>query len=291
MNSWDAIVANKVNKYFKQPYADKPAILTVKHNGHTYTVNRPNHGLAHGLRQGFLAADIVQSLWQISQKNTKKFTSKDGIKLIKWVNKKMAADPFFLKKVTFASAFQRTGRQSEVSSSENLNLYKSYERADAKNFVTEAKSLGQKSPFSKTDLQVFKEAILWSTADEGKIDPKTNKDLYFLRKIFHTAHDLDLRRMLKFDINRMKASAVSELFGEETIDNQSWKVHSNFSNEQKYIDKLWGRSGEYLLATGDRDVVGQRKYNKLKYMDLAYNPNKMVKTLQKTRAASKISFK
>jgi SidE phosphodiesterase (PDE) domain len=257
-------------------------------NGKKVSVYRPNHALAHGLRQGFLAADIVDSIYKNKSTN---FCSEDGIKLKKWIDRKMVKDPYFKQKIEFVSAFQRTGRQSEVSGTKNPVKYNSYERADAKNFEKEVKpyvSAGNLFHDEK-EVRVYKEAILWSTANEGMIDPSKNENLYFLRKIFHAAHDLDLRRMKKFDPERVKCSTVEELFGACTVDQAIWKVNPKYTAEKNAVDALWARSKQYLDATGDRDVVTQQDYSP-KFCELAHNPHRMATVMHETRIKSTIKF-
>lgn len=280
---WSYQVATDVNKYFKKPYKDGPKTLKMEYKGTTYVVNRPNHALAHGLRQGFLAVDIVSGI----AKTALAFASDDGKKLKKWVDRKIVKDPKFKQKIEFAAAFQRTGRQSEASSTADPQKYNEYERADAKNFAREVKKhIGPGKLFNdKKEAQVYKEAILWSTAAEGKINPQKSESLYCLRKIFHAAHDLDLRRMRKFDLKRVKCSAVEELFGNGTVNQANWTVNPAFKNEKKFINELWKRSGEYLKATGDRDVETQRNYQG-KFCKLAYNPKAMVKVLHEAKKNS-----
>lgn len=64
-------------------------------------VDRPNHGLAHGLRQGLISLDIVDEL----NKHADSFQNADAKVIAKWVQGKIKTDPNFRKKVLFASAF------------------------------------------------------------------------------------------------------------------------------------------------------------------------------------------
>ena len=261
--SWTRTTAGAVNVHFKKAYKDKPVSLDC--NGKK--VNRPNHSLAHGLRQGLLASDIVDAL----NSTALSFKNQEAINITKWVKEKMEKDLFFRQKVEYTSAFQRTGRESEASSSgKHKDAYEKYERKDAANFDADVKKhIGHGKVFKDAyEAQVFKEAILWSTAKEGKIDPLKNEDLKFLRKVLHTAHDLDLRR-LPFDTtkggigNSFQRMVSTELFGD----------NSYINSERVLIDRLWERSGEYLRATGDRDrdpnyVKIHNDYNKKVFYDM-----------------------
>lgn len=280
-----AHIAEMVNKYFCRPYKDTPSnYVQTSIAGKLYTVQRPNHPLAHGLRQGFLAVDIIDALNQLAKKSTIPFKSDDGLEIVPWVKAKMATDPNFLLKVEMASAYQRTGRESEVDRSIDEAKYNSYERIDAVNFAQDVRiHTGPGRLFKDAaEAKVYGEAILWSTASEGTIDPLINRDLYFLRKVFHAAHDLDLKRVISFDSNRIKASTVEELFGTATIDKSNWSVNPGFAAEEQFILTLWRRSEEYLRATGDREIGVRNSYADHFYL-LAQEPKEMVKALQQAR--------
>ena len=150
-----------------------------------------------------------------------------------------------------ASAFQRSGRQSEASSASNLALYKKYELQDAINF----KNAAIKTSIFKnsSEIQVFEEAILWS--NDGDIDENENDDLKYLRRILHCAHTFDLRRIKSFDGERIQQDGINQLFGKIV----------ELSPESKYAkicSVLWKRSGAYMWATGDRDLVNGRSISK-----------------------------
>jgi hypothetical protein len=109
--------------YFQRPYTDSDYMSSISRNidDTTFTVYRPNHGVAHSLRQGFLARDIVTILLQRSDLNLHSS--------ILYYHTES-----FSTRVSILSSFQRSGRQSEVSSNHNPSLYYSYERQDAVNF-------------------------------------------------------------------------------------------------------------------------------------------------------------
>ena len=56
---WSINVANIVNQYFGKPYKDVsyPDALSCQDGSQVY---RPNHSLAHGMRQAYLAVDVVK---------------------------------------------------------------------------------------------------------------------------------------------------------------------------------------------------------------------------------------
>jgi len=288
ISDWIEQTARLVDVYFSRPYQDKPTSLPCPPGEKLAAVQRPNHSLAHGLRQGFLALDIIDGLNASSA-----LTNPNAVAIAQWVKRKIATDPYFRQKVFMASAFQRTGRQSEASSSgSGKTKYDAYERQDAANFSKDAAQLTgpQKAFANDREAQVFKEAILWSTAAEGKIDPNTNEDLKFLRKILHSAHDFDLRRLF-FDSAKggpgssFQKMTSAELFGPDSYNEP----------EKTFINKIWSRSGEYLRSTGDRDrdpefIKQHDKYNAKLFCELAADAIKMAKTLIQMRKTSKVSL-
>lgn len=288
---WTQALAKIIDVYFKEPYKDDPNRLNSwKIDGHECIVYRPNHSLAHGLRQGLFALDIVEGLLE-----TQTLNSQEAIEFIQWLKHKVLTDPNFKNKVEIASAFQRTGRDSEKSSSSNKTLYDKYERQDAINFEKDMKKYVGPDKLFKDDLemQTYKEAILWSTAHEGMLDPATNEDLLYLRKLLHAAHHLDLRRMLGFSPQITKSNAMKELFGDNSvIDINNFSVPPALAAEQTFINKLWERSGEYMEATADRDnsVIPKRKERGEKFCILSHNPDQMAAALVEKRKSSKIQF-
>lgn len=289
--AWTQKVADVVNIYFKKPYKNDPKRANQwRVGGKTYIVYRPNHSLAHGVRQGLFAVDIIEGLLAASS-----VTSPEAKLFKDWLKNKIATDPYFKHKVEIASAFQRTGRGSEDSSTTNEKLYKQYERQDVLNFEKDMRQhVGPGKLFrNELEFQTYKEAIMWSTVDEGKLNPTTNQDLLYLRKIFHAAHHLDLRRMTDFSPEITKSSAMIELFGNNSVlDVRTFSVNPDFIAEQDLINKLWERSGEYMDATGDRDnsSIPKRINREERFGILAHNPQEMVKKLVEKRSSSPIQF-
>lgn len=211
-------------------------------DGVWHVVERFNHGLAHGLRQGALAKDLLNLLAQLPSQSLD--PEVEGF--LSWVRQKQADGLPFLAKLEMASSFQRTGRQKEFSSSDDPLLYQAYEWQDTLNFKKEAAVSG----FFKNDLeiQLFQEAILWS--NRGALDKETQLDLKYLRCILHAAHTMDLRRMPGFSEEKIKKDFLDQLFF-----GKSDCLPPALSKE--LTDRFWQRSGEYLQATGDRDLVSR----------------------------------
>lgn len=224
-----------LSKYFNKPYIDDNRNATVIRtiNGQKYIVHRFNHGLLHSVRQGLLAVAIVNVLLDEShliKKNHKLFMD--------WLMYKINHDLYFLYKVMLASSFQRSGRQSEITSSQNKKLYDKYEWMDTVNFQNEVYKF--KGLFSSgEEMRVYRKAILWSLVGDGDMECV---DLLYLRKILHAAHILDLRRIPDFDMQRIK--------------NQTLEILFDGDKEMMYIiDILFDISGWFLKLMGERDMV------------------------------------
>lgn len=228
-------------KYFQRPYKDTDYLSIMKRtiNDIDYIVYRPNHGLCHSLRQGFLVQDIVS--------------------LIKsdWLNNEIKLDPLFIKKLAILSSFQRSGRESEISSSQNPELYDEYEDGDVKNMI-----------FSMLNTKYFpsyKELELWSSALKWNSNNKSDK-VKNIAKLIKAAHLLDLRRIPHFDEDIIRYE-VSELLGiTPTCD---------------IMNKLWTQSGIYLNISGDRDLVIGKKHFSDKFFILQQDPTKLYFELRK----------
>jgi hypothetical protein len=120
------------------------------------------------------------------------------------------------------------------------------------------------------------EIDLFSQAIVDKFEPDTPfSDLVFLSKILYTAHLLDLRRLTNFQKDKILKNISMQLFETEKL--TEW--------ESKLLDKLWVRSGDYLNATGDRDMDDQAKsdYDRDIFCSQAHNPKLLVHALQLAR--------
>lgn len=270
---WSMMVADAVNVYFKEPYQEaqnKNASFYALQCSADTVVYRPNHSLAHGLRQAFLAVDIA-----LAFKNAQAQGLGDAShSLLKWIQDKVNHDPNFLKKIEFANAFQRTGRQSEASRSDNKERYEAYLMADQSNFLTKVQELGLVGKiFKEEEVNVFKEAITKVFTEK---DPKSPEDVYFLSKIFYVAHLLDLRRLPHFSKEQILKNISKQLFGTENPN----------TREKQLLDKLWARTGDYLDATGDRDMEDPQKntWKKELFCAQAHNPELMVNALHLARS-------
>lgn len=259
-----------VKPYFLAPYKHEGIMKKIsrKIDGIERVVHRPNHGLAHSLRQGVLARDVLNILVKIKKEcGVLDHPELDG--LANWACAKLSASNargFYLK-IQFAASFQRSGRQSEVSSSQNMELYKQYEAQDAINFYHAAYSSNLFA--NQEEIEVFKEAILWE--NKGNLSEENCPDLRYLRRILHSAHMFDLRRVCGFDEERIRRDGIKQLLGLSGSVPETSHCH-------KIQSLLWDRSGVYLDATGDRDLT-KRTFFLDKFFDQTVNPIKMVQAI------------
>lgn len=273
--SWTSRVMHEVRPYFLAAYKEGKLhdrkVRIIK--GSSYTVERYNHGLAHGLRQGALAKDIVRLLAKM-KKEGHVFGHPQSNDLLNWVQEKMkGANPNnFIKKIEIAAAFQRSGRQNECSSATDLAKYKKYEMQDTLNFRASASKSKLFTKDTAIPLQVFEEAILWS--NKGTLDEATNRDLKYIRRILHAAHTFDLRRITAFDADRIQQDALNQLFG-STV---NIPIQGGY---QRITQGLWKRSGDYLYATGDRDATHNNNKLHDKFFLQSNKPSKMVKAIHR----------
>ena len=113
-----SLFSTAVNSFFKNPdcvekaetlrisEAVKPYFLSAYQNGFKwdkktrmiqgkiYAVERANHGLAHGLRQGALAKDIFSLLLR--------YPMTDSSGIVEWARRKQALDPQWSQKLQIA---------------------------------------------------------------------------------------------------------------------------------------------------------------------------------------------
>lgn len=165
-------IASQTSKYFCTKYRDRDASIQLRCDKcwSTHVVHRPNHGLCHGVRQGLLAVRIAQMI-------------------------NLDCD---LDKLQAAASFQRSGRQSEISSSKDPVLYNQYEEQDVKNFLAFLPD------------QEYAHAMRW----------EANTDI---AKVLHAAHHLDLRRIPSFDEKRIKQNIRDLLSITETQLDELWR--------------------------------------------------------------------
>ncbi len=267
-------VAKAVNPHFSKAYEEaspSSPYYALHDKASDKTVYRPNHSLAHGLRQAYLAVDIGIAFKHISGKSL----NKAGQALADWVKEEAKADPLLFQKIEFANAFQRTGRKSEASRDTAQEKFESYLEADKQNLQEAAREhIGPGKLFKdQAEVDLYKTAIATkfeSLAQAG------NKDLFCLSKLLYTSHLLDLRRLPHFDKKRILEQIALQLFETKTPN----------AAEKKLIDKLWQRSGDYLEATGDRDMDSKDRgdWDTAVFAQQAHDPDLAVQALQLARS-------
>jgi hypothetical protein len=218
-------------KYFLRPYLDETGAFSVwtrEIEGVTYTVYRRNHGLAHSFRQGFLARDIITLLGQTQGP------------MAPWLKSSMAHDPRFSQKTATLASFQRSGRESEIAGSQDLERYTEYMESDCSNFL-ECFTLGSANKSNDVEeIKALAPCLLWP------IQPLTQSKvkLNYLSRIIKAAHLLDLRRIPRFSKLRIMKEVSETLM-----------INPGSISGRSTINRLWKQSGRYLEVSGDRDMM------------------------------------
>lgn len=150
-----------------RPYGDKPAPL--KDTNRNVLIHRPNHGLAHAMRQRYLVHDILDVI--IRGKS----------RLTDFVERKIETDRLFVRKLEVAAAFQRVGRESEAGSDQR-ELYRRYMQNSRRLFL----EYFPRYFHGERDSELYSNAITHSSAG-GNSD--------FVKRILDSVHLLDLVRM------------------------------------------------------------------------------------------------
>lgn len=278
--SFSKAVAQAINPHFSKAYEDalpSSPYYALHDKASGKTVYRPNHSLAHGLRQAYLAVDIGIALKHVEGKSL----NTAGQALANWVKEKAKADPLLFQKIEFANAFQRTGRKSEASRDYDPEKFESYLEADKQNLQeAAAEHIGPGKLFkNQAELDLYKTAI--ATKYES-LEQARNKDLFYLSKILYTSHLLDLRRLPHFEKKRILEQIALQLFETKTPN----------ADETKLVDKLWKRSGDYLAATGDRDMDrnDRKDWDTALFAQQAHDPDLAVEalTLARTQPQKKL---
>lgn len=244
-------------------------------NGVAYKVERYNHALAHGLRQGALAKDLFDYLATLPKDESTKAIHG----LLDWVEEKKALGSLFLQKLEMTSAFQRTGRQSEASGTANPELYKVYEDRSIRFFqkaAVESVDFG----FTTEEIRSLTKGIKWVNYPSPEPDyesrEKLPNDERYFKAILHAAHILDLRRIPQFNGEQVKHEFILELLGMQAL-----SLPKALTDEM--VEILWDRSRQYLEATGDRDLVLKRKSVQDHFFIQTAHPELMVHAVDQVR--------
>lgn len=242
-------------------------------------VYRPNHGLAHGQRQGFLATDMIDLFLQVSKSsdNLSYFSTPSARRLMAWVKDKIVSDPMFKEKVQILASFQRTGRQSDGGSHKITGIYA---KRDQENFIKSAERAFSDIFTISQEINIFAQALIiypLSLSQMSKI-PEDSKNL---ARILMATHYCDLRRVVGYPKLQIQSQIIDYLFSPY----QNGQITGE-SGEMAFASRLWKRSGDYLEATGESYIDDPRKkqtYDNIFYLQ-AENPEMMIQALQATKA-------
>lgn len=291
-----------VYEYFKTPYRDAPDNKKVCTTTGTI-VHRPNHALPHALKTAFIAIDILDGLASTPLSD---FSTERGRINAKLVQDFLKEDPFFRVKVFMAAAYQRTGRESEISGKEGdwaATLYAEYLQRDFTFFNEKASEL-------------LKKNILFSNEDDIKICAKTvlngkscndltveqNNKICIIRSLIWAGHMFELKRLANarslnphsnYSPTGVKLAASSNIFpeGVDKHGSNDWKDYTLVpsivaSTEEKFMDRIWNRMEGYLKVTGDRPMrdnpLEQSRYED-HFFHLANNPTELLHVLLKAQ--------
>lgn len=274
--SWALLTSTAVNQFFSKPYkAEFPTstYYSLKLDNERM-VYRPNHSLAHGMRQTYLAIDLTLMFKYAKKEN---FHNR-GQELCAWIQQQFQQDPNFLRKIFFTNAFQRTGRESEIGREDNRSSYEKYLLADQQNFLMKVKELGLDNGNlfkDQNEIYIYKEALVRKF---NNYDPSFPIEVFFLSKVMYSAHLLDLRRISSFDKSIILQNISTQLFGINQLDKLN-------ETENSLLMRAWKNAGSYLKATGDRDMEGQSDWDKELFYAQAQDPEKLVIALELTRSA------
>jgi hypothetical protein len=322
---WGYTIADGVGEYFLKTYAELAKIYTeqgrkaagggffrpVKSEwvspdkvkveriigGKKYVVPRPQHGIAHGLRQGFLVVDIVKILNSLDLDDLEpnvdlpESTWQGAIEFIQAFMKDKPE--LFIKHIQAAASFIKSGRVDE------LNQGPEYVRGvqrDATNYYKFAFSHKDDTKIYTDMMRFFAAALAygWGSEPNKELlqldntikDLGSNQYIPYIGDILVAAHRFDLGRLPSVEyIFSNKTSACALMFNAQEED------YSRYPLMQNVCDNLWERAREYLIATGDKHYAddGQWMSYGNKFFIQAQDPHTIIDALEEARANSKIT--
>lgn len=258
---WLLNQVRQVSTVYNTPYKDEPfRKISRKINGIVYVVQRYNHGLAHAVRQAYLAKRIVEELRDDPSSSTE---------LAFWLKEKDPATiRALIKKLQLVALHYRIGRENEYSPSvaepHELARFDENMRAGAKMFKKAAIRSGAFR--NRHEIAVFTEPLFHY---EYKRKEKGFKgDAKFIDQIVYAAHILDVRRVPAPSWNKPSDAPVflaqiAEILGFSETDTSLVQKLTN------YVEKL-------LLATGERDAWKTRHTLADEFFIQAYDPEMML---------------
>ena len=264
-NLWLLDRAKEASAIYDKPYEDQPEKkITRVIDDQTVTVYRPNHGLAHAVRQALLARNIIKELRDLKD-------DKHESRLLDWIKSKSQEDiNKLMKKVELAALYYRAGRENEYSHSQGTPKRKARFNENMRNGAKMFQKAAQESKIfdSEQEIEDYMQAFYRYEYDELK--KKLTGDSKFLDQLLYAVHTLDLRRVPstwnRLGIRSIRLKQIAKILGFGLV-------------ELDFINKLDDISKEYLLASGDRDAwAGRQKYSK-EFVRQAKDPERMVSRL------------
>jgi hypothetical protein len=252
--------AHEVSALYNKPYKDQPEkkVKRVIHNKE-YVVYRPNHGLAHGLRQALYVKDIVKELRDPLNTHN----------LALWVQKKSDEDfEKLTKKLALAALYYRVGRENEYSNSRGTEKMKARFEENMRNGAQLFKKAAQSLELfdNEEEIQDFMNAFYHYEYKNKKEEmPKKSKPI---DRILYAAHILDVRRVAvswnNISARPKRIKEIARLLG---------------LSEEK-IQILDNKVAKYLEATGDRDGWQERGRYAHRFMLQANDPEMMMRKIK-----------
>ena len=166
-------------KHFSQPYKHMRLSAHCLRNHKGQSIMRRNHSIAHAFR----VCSYVRPMYQAF--------SRFGSATLKPAGKKQAQA--IIQRVELAAAYNVSGRESEVSSS-NRALYQSYRNASARNFIRYVSNDRKAFAVFNNDKQLVRDYAHHVIAHRGKANKTTSKEIQLASKLLARCHDLDLLR-------------------------------------------------------------------------------------------------
>jgi len=208
-------------------------------------VNRPNHGLANGLRKAALVPLVANVFAHHYCSNA--FDRKD-----------FKFTPEHLEAIQLAILFEVSGRKSDIGYDDDPETFLSYHQQSCNNFDDYAKSKNIKSNLRKLCLEGLENMYCGPSAGSKKSRPS--------RHVMEMCHDLDLFRCYGEYQMKSKMDKVSHAVGKEGM------------------QLLVNRAVHGILETGDRLLwapgVPYRGYKSPNFVRCSTDPSKCIEVLK-----------
>jgi hypothetical protein len=267
-NYWVETAIGEAAFYYNRPYHDQSDRQEFYNNdGTVVSIERPVHGLPHHYHLLAMIDVVIHYYAKHAKEDAfRKFCQTISTEAQKWLQ--------------IAAAFSRTGRESEISHSDNPKKYQGYLWASAENF----KKFINHSPL-EFDNETMSECLIFVLrhmghpnfehllSEEEKAHPPSSDHRMlrnYLHRILLTAHNSDLIRIYKANKFKQAMASCREL-----------SIHSE--NHPDYIEML--RYAERLIkARGDRTCCHIRRDGQIVDVDIPYNEPLFIETNHSIKA-------